>query len=399
LLELETASPEVLTAALDRLNLPAERRKAVVPLLDAKLRADRDSAASQPALDRYARTLIRVETADQKSFAEFAAFDLSVTDQTRSTLATLREAIETTEPIGIQLRCLHGLTALEPSPAIVEGYLERTLEHFAALQAQHRWHDLAGWAIKYRSVAEMHRESRADVAEAIVTGLATFCTVPRAVKIGELHAAGDAGRETAALLVEAFGDALALSFVAALDDAASQADSRPIVALLCEHARRLAPTLANRVGHVGTAARRAIVKALGYAGAGQEAAIAEELNGTDELTIREAFRALARVGSAPALSAVASKIGVGPSWLRGAAEEAVWHFPQPLVAAELRRLLARRQFVLRCPDTVIRLLDRAVQTHTSGLGDVLGSLTSLRYRFWNRSLVGVATRARAMLRT
>jgi hypothetical protein len=253
--------------------------------------------------------------------------------------------------------------------------------------------------MKYRSVAEMHRESRADVAEAIVTGLATFCTVPRAVKIGELHAAGDAGRETAALLVEAFGDALALSFVAALDDAASQADSRPIVALLCEHARRLAPTLANRVGHVGTAARRAIVKALGYAGGGQEAAIAEELNGTDELTIREAFRALARVGSAPALSAVASKVGVGPSWLRGAAEEAVWHFPQPLVAAELRRLLARRQFVLRCPDTVIRLLDRAVQTHTSGLGDVLGSLTSLRYRFWNRSLVGVATRARAMLRT
>ena len=42
LLELETAAPEVLTAALNRLDLPAERRETVVPLIDAKLRAGRD---------------------------------------------------------------------------------------------------------------------------------------------------------------------------------------------------------------------------------------------------------------------------------------------------------------------------------------------------------------------
>ena len=34
LLELETAAPEVLTAALNRLDLPAERRETVVPLID-----------------------------------------------------------------------------------------------------------------------------------------------------------------------------------------------------------------------------------------------------------------------------------------------------------------------------------------------------------------------------
>ena len=40
LLELETAAPEVVTAALNRLDLPAERRETVVPLIDEKLRAE-----------------------------------------------------------------------------------------------------------------------------------------------------------------------------------------------------------------------------------------------------------------------------------------------------------------------------------------------------------------------
>jgi hypothetical protein len=399
LLELETASPEVLTAALDRLNLSPERRKAVVPLLDAKVRGNQDPMASQPALDRYARGLIRVESRDEKSFAEFAAFDLSVTDQTRSALATLRQAIEATEPFDVQLACLHRLTALEPSPAIVEGYVQRALEYFAALEAQGRWRDLADWAGRYRGVADAGRETRADVATSITTVLATFCTVPRAVKIGELYAGGDQRRETAARFVHAFGDALALASVAALDDQQFQADSRPLVGLLCEHARVLAPALADRLGHIGIAPRRAVVKALGYAGAGYEGAIAAQLDGADELTTREAFRALARIGTVPAAAAAAAKIGVGPAWLRGAAEEALWHFPQPIVATELRRLLARREFVLRCPEAVVRLLDRAAQTHTPGLGEVLAPLTSLRYRFWNRSLVAVAIRARAMLRS
>ena len=34
LLDLETASPDVLTTALDRLGLPPERRQALVPLLE-----------------------------------------------------------------------------------------------------------------------------------------------------------------------------------------------------------------------------------------------------------------------------------------------------------------------------------------------------------------------------
>src|SRR5438309_5762956 len=39
LLELETAAPEVLTSAINRLGLTPERREAVVPLIDARIRA------------------------------------------------------------------------------------------------------------------------------------------------------------------------------------------------------------------------------------------------------------------------------------------------------------------------------------------------------------------------
>ena len=59
LLDLETAAPEVVTAALDRLGLPDERRMAVAPLLEAR-RRDRQAAApagkdqAETDLDRYA---------------------------------------------------------------------------------------------------------------------------------------------------------------------------------------------------------------------------------------------------------------------------------------------------------------------------------------------------------
>ena len=48
LMDLETAAPELLTTALDRLELPAERRQAVAPLMEARLRGG-DAAAAADA--------------------------------------------------------------------------------------------------------------------------------------------------------------------------------------------------------------------------------------------------------------------------------------------------------------------------------------------------------------
>src|SRR5262249_31589866 len=139
LLELETAAPEVLTTALERLDLPAERRENVVPLLEAKMRqlrndaADtlRESAGSRGlSLDRYVGKLIRIDAAAGKSFAEFAAFDLSIDHQTAAVIASVPGAIASTDTAVARLRCLCSLVKLEPNPRIVKELLGRALSLF-----------------------------------------------------------------------------------------------------------------------------------------------------------------------------------------------------------------------------------------------------------------------------
>src|SRR5262249_23529943 len=125
LLDLETAAPEVLSTALERLDLPAARREQVIPLLEARLRAGADGArpdrsGRDVSIERYARRLIQVEATVGKSFAEFAAFDLSLDDETRTAIDDVRHAIETADPTVAQLKCVGTLVKLEPNPRLIE---------------------------------------------------------------------------------------------------------------------------------------------------------------------------------------------------------------------------------------------------------------------------------------
>src|SRR5262249_8410417 len=100
LLDLETASPDVLGAALDRLGVPPERRRALAPLLEERLKGGSgrtDSYGHNHAIEHYARKLIEITGDHGRSFAEFTAFDLSVTDQTRETVAGLVTTIGRTD--------------------------------------------------------------------------------------------------------------------------------------------------------------------------------------------------------------------------------------------------------------------------------------------------------------
>ena len=108
---------------------------------------------------------------------------------------------------------------------------------------------------------------------------------------------------------------------------------------MCEHARLLAPALVRQLGHGGASTTRAIVKVLGFAGAGHEAVISEQLEHADEQTSREALRALARIGTTQAAALVARQLQAGSVRRRAAAEEALWHFPAARAAAQVRQLL------------------------------------------------------------
>lgn len=401
LLDLETAAPDVLTTALDRLGLSPERRSALVPLLEERINRSAskmaDSYGHDHAIERYARKLIEVTNGEGKSFAEYTAFDLAVTDHTRDTVTRMVAAIAATDYMAAQLETVFRLVRLEPNPTVVGAFMARTLTFFETLERNQQWALLAQWAGRYRELAERQRGTRPDAADAILAGLEAFCTVPRALAVAELFKADGKSRALTYSFVDGFGATATAAFVAALDDPHAQANARPLVSLMGEYAETFAPALVDRLATCGAGGRAAFVKVAGAAGAAYMPQLIALLQHDDEQTVREALRALARVGTAPAAAAVAGQLETGPASARAAAEEALWHFPPAQATAQARRLLASREFVMKHPDVASHLLDRAAQAGATGLAPVLQTLTPLRFRFWNPALVRVAMKARQLL--
>lgn len=401
LLELETAAPEVVAAALNRLELPADRREAVLSLVDQKMQeGERADAGGRPArdqnVDRFARRLVHVESAPGKNFEEFAAFDLSIDDQTVDAIARVRETAADTDLVMTQLDCLWRLVRLEPNPTPVEAFLRRALTLCSDLDRAGRWRDLGAVAVRFRDLANALKESRPDVADAIGKALGGFCNESRTRRLLDLHGGDADSRAVAALVVQGFGEALAPGFVTLLDDPSLQAKMHALTALMCEHAPLVAPGLVPRLGRCGLVATRAIVRVCGFAGTGYEPIVAEQLTSHDEATVREALRALARIGTQRAAALVGFQIQNGSAFARVAAEETLWHLPHAQTALQLRDILGHREFVARNPQVVARLIDRAAQTGATGLKDVLEGLEALRFRFWNPGLVRVALKAREL---
>ena len=396
LLDLETAAPEVLSAALDRLDLASDRREAVVPLLRARAETPPAEAGAEAGAARHARRLVRIDAAEDRDFAAFAAFDLSIDDETEAAIGRLRGEVIDGDPLQAQLGCLSSLVRLEPNPGLVERFLLRATALLAELERASRWQELATWLTRHRELADALRKPRPDVADAITAALGAFSTPRRAAALADLHAAGGEQRAVADALADALGGSLAGACLELLDGRAAPATARALVQLMCEHASALAPELAARSANRSAHTARAIVRVLGFAGAGYERAIADQLDRQDEPTIREALRSLARIGSARAAAVVAARLRDDTAWVRGAAEEALWRFPPGEVRAQLREVLAQRDFVRRHPDSAARLLERAAQTRVDGLGAVAAALRPLAYRFWNRALVRVARAARRL---
>jgi hypothetical protein len=180
---------------------------------------------------------------------------------------------------------------------------------------------------------------------------------------------------------------------------AREGDRKAAIALLCDHAKLLAPALAATAGRVDPEANRIIVRVLGIAGAGYEATIGGQLASGDEQTVREALRSLARIGTPHAATIVRAEVEKNQGWLGAAAEETLWRFPALEAHRQVTALLARRDFVVKQPQLAGRLLDRAAQAGAAGLQPIAASLLSLRYRIWNPALVRLARKAHAFARS
>jgi hypothetical protein len=401
LLDLETAAPEVVTTALSRLDLSAEREAAVIPLVEGRLQNRPSSRPQDLGLDAHARRLVRIDQDRSRRFAEFAAFDLSLDEEAARTLADIRDRIAATDILLDQLTCLWRLARLEPNPELVQKFVAHAEPLIEDLQGQERWTLLADWLERFRQLAETLREPRPDVAEVIAGRLSAMCTSAQARTLVALAGRDDQGREAANRIIAALGAEIGPALLDALEPRGTESrDShgRAAVQILCDHARLVAPALVARLAQVDASLARVIARVLGIAGAGYEAALGSLLDSRDEQTVREALRSLARIGTPQAATLVSAQVRRRRDWVSSAAEQTLWHFPPSEAQREVRSLLFTRDFVLHQPQVAARLLDRtAQQSGTSGLEPMLRSTAPLQYRFWNPSLMRLGRKAKSLL--
>jgi hypothetical protein len=399
LLDLETAAPELLSAALARLNLSPDRREAVVPLIEAKLGggAAESERRFDASLEQYAGQLVRVDAACGQSFGEYAAFDLSMNDETRAALAGVRETIAVTDAIDAQLACLTGLMQLEPNPAAASAFVDRALPLLRTLTRAGRWDQLSVWIGRVRDLAANLQPARPDVASSMRELLVRLCDRQVVLQLADLCGAGTEGRTAGRLVVSALGRAIVPAWLSAFEAANDRPRLRPLSAVMAERARDLGPAVAKRLPQCGPDAARGAVALLGFAGAGYERVIADQLPRGDERTFREALHALARIGTAQAATVVAEQLEHAPAPAVTLAEDALWKLPPAVAMIKARELLGRREFVTSRPQVAARLLDRASRTMSDDFAPVLEGLARLRYHFWDPAVMRVAARARELM--
>jgi len=401
LLDLETAAPELLSAALDRLNLPAERRDAIVPLIEARLQSGSGGSdfarRFDAGLDRYAGALVRVDAASGQNFAEYEAFGLAMDEQTTAAIAVVRETIATADGVDAQLTCLTGLIRLEPNPTRAAELLERALPLLRTLPRARRWNQLAVWIGRFREIDASLHETRPEIAAAIRDAFTRLCDRQVLLPLADFCGTGEEERTTGRAIVAGFGRALVPGWLAALESAVDRPRVRSLSQLMAERARDLGPAVAKRLPRCGPDALRSALTLLGFAGGGYERVIADQLAAGDERTLREALLALARIGTTQAAALVADQLQHGPAPASSMAEDALWRLPAPVALVKARELLGRREFVTSRPQIAGRLLDRAARSADQDLGPVLEGLARLRYHFWDPAVMRVAARARELM--
>jgi hypothetical protein len=399
LLELDAASPHVLSMALDRLRLTDERRAALTPMIQAKLRSAQSPEAARTdasaSLDGVAASLIRVTGGVAKDFSEFAAFELAVNDETTATLHGIRDAIAAADACDAQVGCALGLARIEPNPAVVKTILERAIPSMHAVLGSGRWDAVLVFLRRLQTTAATLDTLRPDVAPTVRDAMASFCNRHFIAGLADL-AAGLDGRARAAEIIATAGPSFVPAWIDAFDHPADKVHARHLVPSMSDCVAALAPALSHRLPSLGVDAACASLAVLAAGGAGYEEVIAGQALDGEERRGREAMRALARIASPRAAALIASHIEDGPAFVQPAAEEALWRLPLPLALAKTHELLGRRDFVVHHPQAAARLLERAAHSSDQHLEPLLEQLTSLRFHFWSPAVARVGAKARGL---
>lgn len=397
--DVQVAAPALVVFALDRLALADDRRRRIESLLlgpSPEVPAGADTDVAPGRIGGYADGRIQVEHGDTKRFDEFTSYDVALGPDAAAALETIRARIDTSRREIEQLRCMLNLLRLEANPGAAAPLAAQAAALCGAFQAAGAWKEFAFWTGSFRRLAESVRAERPEVAaqiQSVVSSQATPALIDTLVDL----AVDDRGRDCAGLVLEALGPAAAAPAADVLERETSRGRRRVLLALLNARASCLAEGLLPFLTRPQWFVVRNALHVLGHAGPGHESAVAPRTDHPDPRVAREAFRALAQIGTPAALGHVVDALG-GPRRTSTLALEALWRFPAATARAGARTFLARTDLVVKRPALACGLLDTLAQSGVGDLQGLLGDLRTLRRRFWSLGALRVGFKAASLAR-
>jgi hypothetical protein len=400
LADVHVSAPELIMFALDRLGLSTDRRDRIESLVlqsAAALNDDAETDAATPGrIGGYADGRIHVDHADRKSFGDLATYDVAVTAAAAAALEDIQQRIAASKSGSEQVRCVLNLLRLEANPETAERLVERAVSLLNDFQRSASWEEFAFWIGSYRRLSESVAADRPEIGAQVremVTGYATPSLIQAVIELGT----NENRREDAARVLEGLGSAAAAPLVEVLHQEPSRTRRRVLLAIMSLRARAIADGLVPHLNRPQWFVVRNLVYVLGHAGQGYEAAVNACATHQDQRVAREAFRALAQIGTSDALDHVMTALA-GRRRIAPLALDALWRFPLTTARPAAKVFLARTDLVLKRPGVARQLLESLAESGGADLRAVVEPLMPLRRRVWNPGAMRLGLRAAALAR-
>lgn len=388
LLDLGVGGVEMLTAGLASLDLPESRLEGVVERVSRRLEGESDASPDwSEILDR--------DTSGRVS--DGIGGLLTVDEASADDLAWIIGDVAGSDPVAVQLRCSADILALSADPSIIAATMRRSRGYFLDLESRGDAAALADWLARYASIARRRDSLDGEVA-AIIRSTLDQCVTPEFIhRVSALPLPSDREAPLVTIICE-----LGRTGVGALVDSLAVESDRSarnrLLTALQPRASHLAEYLVDYLSHPEWYVVRNLLTLLGYAGPGYEEAIAGLVEHEHPRVIREAFTALARIGTEEAINRTADALYDESDEIRRHAADAIWRFEPRLSHPRLLEAMEDQQLALSHPGLVAQLVVAAGKRDLEGLEPVMRRLRRHCFAVWNPERRALGWRALRQLR-
>jgi hypothetical protein len=406
LLDVGVGGVEMLTAGLTNLDLPESRHEGVVERVSRRLEGKsapppewseighRDEAEQVP--DDLERRLT-VEEGHDADFLALRSFDLSVDAEAAGDLARIVDEVAGADPVGAALRCCADILLLSSDPSIIAATMRRSRGLFQDLESRGDAGALADWLALYARVARRRDSLDPEVAAIIRSTLDQYVTPEFIHRVSALPTPSDREPPLVTIICE-LGRTGVGALVDSLVEEADRSARNRLLTALQPRAPDLGEHLEDFMSHPEWYVVRNLLTLLGHAGPGHEGAVARLIDHEHPRVIREAFIALARIGTEDAATRTADALYHESVDVRTHAAEAIWRFEPTLSHSRLLAAIGDGELAASHPGLVAHLVVAAGKRDIDGLEPVLRRLRRHCFAVWNPERRSLGWRALRQLR-